>query len=129
MAIYELDVKVIPPKRPMIRIDHPDIVFDTRKEKERPVIRAIRDAHVQRRPVLVGTVSVQESERLSHALREVPHKVLNARDEEEAEIIARGGELGSVTISTNMAGRGTDIRLGEGAAALGRAVRDWDQPA
>ena len=82
LSIYELDVEVIPPNRPMIRVDHPDIVFDTKKEKERAVIGAIRDAHLERRPVLVGTVSVEESERLSHSLRDVPHKVLNARNEE-----------------------------------------------
>jgi preprotein translocase subunit SecA len=118
--IYGLDVVVVPPNRPVIRIDHPDAAFDTKEEKERAVIASIHRAQEIGRPVLVGTVSVEESERLSAQLRDIPHRVLNARnEEEEAGIIARAGELGAVTISTNMAGRGTDIRLGEGAAALG----------
>jgi preprotein translocase subunit SecA len=118
--IYGLDVVVIPPNRPVIRIDHPDAAFDTKEEKERALIASIHRTHEMGRPVLVGTVSVQESERLSAQLRDTPHRVLNARnEEEEAGIIARAGELGAVTISTNMAGRGTDIRLGEGVAALG----------
>jgi preprotein translocase subunit SecA len=119
-AIYELDVEVIPTNRPVIRVDHPDVLFRTKQEKERAVIEEIRRVHLTGQPVLVGTVSVQESERLSAALKDIPHQVLNARnEEEEAGIIARAGELGAVTVSTNMAGRGTDIRLAEGVTALG----------
>jgi preprotein translocase subunit SecA len=95
-------------------------LFQTKQEKERAVKEEIRRAHSTGQPVLVGTVSVEESERLSTALRDIPHEVLNARNEEqEAEIIARAGQLSAVTISTNMAGRGTDIRLGGGVADLG----------
>jgi preprotein translocase subunit SecA len=119
-SIYGLDVEVIPTNRPVIRVDHPDVLFETKLEKERAVIEEIRRAHQAGRPVLVGTVSVRESERLSASLRGIPHQVLNARNEEkEAGIIARAGERGAVTISTNMAGRGTDIRLGKGVAELG----------
>jgi len=119
-AIYERDVEVIPTNRLVIRVDHPDVLFQTKQEKERAVIDEIRRVHLTGQPVLVGTVSVQESERLSAALRDIPHEVLNARnEEEEADIIARAGELGAVTVSTNMAGRGTDIRLAEGVTALG----------
>ena len=118
--IYDLDVKVIPTHRPVIRVDHPDLVFRTKQEKERAVIDEIRRIHETGQPVLVGTASVEESERLSTGLNDVPHQVLNARnDEEEAAIIARAGERGAVTISTNMAGRGTDIRLGDDVAARG----------
>jgi preprotein translocase subunit SecA len=104
----------------MIRVDHPDVKFRTKREKESAVVNEIRDVHQTGRPILVGTASVEESERLSTALGGIRHEVLNARnEEEEAAIIARAGEPGAVTISTNMAGRGVDIRLGEGVAGLG----------
>jgi preprotein translocase subunit SecA len=119
-AVYGLDVEVIPPNRPVIRIDHPDVLFPTKRDKERAVIEEIRRVHLTGRPVVVGTRSVEESERISPQIRDIPHQVLNARHEEdEARMIARAGERGSVTISTNMAGRGTDIKLGEGVAELG----------
>jgi len=118
--IYDLDVEVIPTNRPMIRVDHTDRIFDTKEEKESAVVEEINRVHSTGQPILVGTASVEESERLSECLGHVPHRVLNARnDEEEAAIIARAGERGAVTISTNMAGRGTDIRLGKGVAELG----------
>ena len=118
--IYGLEVEVIPTNRPMIRIDHPDELFNTKREKEAAVIEEIRRVHATGQPVLVGTRSVEESERLSGRLRGGEHQVLNARHEEqEAGMIARAGERNAVTISTNMAGRGTDIRLGQGVAELG----------
>jgi preprotein translocase subunit SecA len=118
--IYQLDVEVIPTNRPVIRVDDPDVTFRTKQEKEQAVVQEIRRVQQSGRPILVGTVSVAESERLSERLRDVPHQVLNARHEErEAGIIARAGERGAVTISTNMAGRGTDIPLGKGVAELG----------
>ena len=117
---YGLDVEIIPTHRPVIRIDHPDVVFATRQEKEQALVEEIRQAHATGQPVLVGTSSVEESERLSETLTGIRHEVLNARnDEQEAAIIARAGERGAVTISTNMAGRGSDIRLGQGVAELG----------
>jgi preprotein translocase subunit SecA len=118
--IYGLEVECIPPNRPVIRIDHPDVVFPTKAEKERAILEEIQSAHARGQPVLVGTASVAESERLSALLEGVPHEILNARnDEREAAIVARAGECGAITISTNMAGRGTDIVLGSGAAGLG----------
>jgi preprotein translocase subunit SecA len=118
--IYGLQVETIPPNKPVIRLDHPDKVFETRHEKEQAVLVEIRRAHEIGQPVLVGTGSVEESERLSGLLADVPHRVLNARNDElEAGIIAHAGERCAVTISTNMAGRGTDIRLGEGVPLLG----------
>lgn len=118
--IYGLEVEVIPTNRPVIRVDLPDRVFQTRAEKEEVVLAEIRRFHQSGQPVLIGTASVEESERLSGALKDIPHHVLNARNEEhEAGIVARAGEAWAVTISTNMAGRGTDIRLGETVAALG----------
>jgi preprotein translocase subunit SecA len=118
--VYGLRVEVIPTNRPVIRIDHPDVLFRTKAEKEHALAAEIRRAHAMGQPVLVGTASVAESERLSSLLTDLPHEVLNARhDEREAAIIARAGEHGSVTVSTNMAGRGTDIRLGAGVAELG----------
>lgn len=120
LKIYNLDVEVIPTNRPVIRVDHPDLVFRTRREKEQAVLNEIRQVHLTGRPVLIGTASVGESERLSTLLHDVPHQVLNARHEEvEAGLIARAGELGAVTISTNMAGRGTDIALGCGVPDIG----------
>jgi len=119
-SVYGLDVEVIPTNRPVIRIDQPDIVFASRREKERAVIREIGEVQANGRPVLVGTRSVEESERLSRQISGIPHQVLNARNEEqEAQMIARAGERQAVTISTNMAGRGTDIKLGAGVAELG----------
>ncbi len=118
--VYGLKVEVIPTNKPMIRIDHPDMLYPTKAEKERAVVQDIRRAHATGQPVLVGTASVAESQRLSAILSDLPHNVLNAlHDEQEAAIIARAGERGAITISTNMAGRGTDIRLGEGVASLG----------
>jgi preprotein translocase subunit SecA len=119
-AIYELEVKVIPANRPVVRVELADRIFKTQLEKEQAVIEEVRTLHRRGRPVLVGTASVEESERLSRAMSDIPHHVLNARNEaQEAEIIAQAGQLAAVTISTNMAGRGTDIRLGEGVADLG----------
>jgi preprotein translocase subunit SecA len=119
-TIYGLEVEVIPTNRPVIRVDYPDVLFQTKQEKEDALIHEIRRVHQAGRPILVGTVSVEESERLSANLRDIPHQILNARNEEkEAGIIARAGELRAVTISTNMAGRGTDIPLGKGVHELG----------
>ncbi len=123
-ACYGLDVETIPTNRPVIRRDEPDVVFATKAEKEQAVIEEIRKVHATGQPILVGTASVEESERLSAALaagpEPIPHHVLNARnEEEEAGIIALAGQRGAVTISTNMAGRGVDIQLGDGVAALG----------
>jgi preprotein translocase subunit SecA len=113
--LYGLDVVVVPTHRPMIRVDHPDIVYTHRDAKERAVVEEIQRAHASGRPVLVGTLSVEESERLAARLRNagVACEILNAKnDAMEARVIARAGAPGAVTMSTNMAGRGTDIRLG-----------------
>jgi preprotein translocase subunit SecA len=120
--IYNLKVEVIPTHRPMIRVDHPDLVFTKRAAKEKALLDEIQRIHDTGQPVLVGTASVEESERLSRELtqRAISHHVLNAKnDEQEAAIVAHAGECGAVTISTNMAGRGTDIRLGSGVAERG----------
>jgi preprotein translocase subunit SecA len=117
---YGFKVVVIPPHRPCIRIDEPDVVFTQKRAKMQALIREIADVHILGRPILVGTLSVRESEELAAALHEagVECQVLNARNDEfEARIVAEAGRLGAVTISTNMAGRGTDIRLGGGTEA------------
>jgi preprotein translocase subunit SecA len=120
LKVYGLQVEAIPTNRPMIRVDHPDVVFPTKAAKEEAVVAEIRRAHATGQPVLVGTASVADSERLSALLADLPHEILNARhDEREAAIIARAGARGAVTVSTNMAGRGTDIRLGDGVVELG----------
>src|ERR1700737_285147 len=120
--IYKLDVNVIPTNRPVARKDHNDRIYKTRREKYNAVINEIRDHHTKQQPVLVGTVSVEASELLSRMLKreKIPHNVLNAKFHmQEAEIVARAGQPGTVTISTNMAGRGTDIKLGSGVADRG----------
>jgi preprotein translocase subunit SecA len=113
--VYKLPVTVIPTNRPVIREDLPDIVYADQEARNRAVAEEILKVHQMGRPILVGTASVEESERLSRRLRSagIEHSVLNARnDEAEAEIVAQAGALGAVTVSTNMAGRGTDILLG-----------------
>ncbi len=120
--IYALDVNVIPTNRPVKRVDENDRIYKTRREKYNAVIEGIRQAHAKGQPVLVGTASVESSELLGRMLKreKIPHTVLNAKYHmQEAEIVARAGLKGSVTISTNMAGRGTDIKLGEGVSDLG----------
>ena len=120
--IYNLEVLVIPTNMPMIRDDRNDLIYKTEKEKINAVIRDVKELNKQKRPVLIGTISIEKSEMLSkHLLRAgVKHHVLNAKNhEKEAEIVAHAGQSGMVTISTNMAGRGTDIKLGEGVAELG----------
>ncbi len=120
--IYGLDVVVIPTNEPMIRIDFPDVIYKTKEEKYEAVLDEIVKLHEKGQPVLVGTVSIDVSEDLSRRLKKrgVKHNVLNAKNHEaEAEIIAQAGQEGAVTISTNMAGRGTDIVLGEGVTQLG----------
>jgi preprotein translocase subunit SecA len=120
--IYDLDVMVIPTNQPMIRDDFPDAIYKTRQEKFDAVIDEIKELHTRGQPVLVGTISIDVSENLSKKLkkRSIKHTVLNAKNhEKEAEIIAMAGQPGAVTISTNMAGRGTDIVLGEGVTDLG----------
>jgi preprotein translocase subunit SecA len=123
--IYNLDVLVIPTNKPVKRIDYPDLVYKTKKEKFNQVVEEIERLHKQGRPVLVGTVSVETSEFLSGLLKKkgIPHNVLNAKNHErEAEIIAQAGRLGAVTISTNMAGRGTDILLGGNPDFLAKEI-------
>ena len=120
--IYRLTVVAIPTHRPCIRIDDNDIVFKTRKEKYQFAIKEIAEAHKRGQPVLVGTASVEASETLGRmlAMAKVPHKILNAKHHEaEADIVSMAGQRGAVTIATNMAGRGTDIKLGEGVRELG----------
>jgi preprotein translocase subunit SecA len=120
--IYNLDVSVIPTNMNMIRRDYPDVIYKTRREKFDAAIQEIIDLHGKGQPVLVGTVSIDVSESVSKKLKKrgVPHNVLNAKNhEEEAEVIANAGQPGAVTISTNMAGRGTDIVLGEGVTEVG----------
>ena len=120
--IYGLDVLVIPTNKPMIRIDNPDVIYKTRREKFDAVIDEIVELHKKGQPALVGTISIDVSENFSKKLkkRSIKHSVLNAKNHEgEAEIIALAGQRGAVTISTNMAGRGTDIVLGEGVTKLG----------
>ncbi len=120
--IYKLDVIEIPTHKPMIRIDHPDKVYKTEKAKFEAIVQEIVETHKKGQPVLVGTVSIEKSEMLSEMLKKygIKHEVLNAKHhEKEAMIIAKAGQKGAVTIATNMAGRGTDIVLGEGVAELG----------
>src|SRR5882724_1809653 len=120
--IYKLDVNMIPTNRPVRRTDNNDRIYKTRREKYNAVINEIRDCHSKEQPVLVGTVSVEASELLSRMLKreKIPHNVLNAKFHmQEAEIVARAGQPGTVTISTNMAGRGTDIKLGDRVAERG----------
>ena len=120
--IYSLDVVVVPTNKPMIRIDYPDVIYKTRRAKYKAVVKEIVELHKTGRPVLVGTTSITQSEELSAHLKKagVPHNVLNAKyHEKEAAIVAQAGQMGQVTIATNMAGRGTDIVLGEGVAELG----------
>ncbi len=120
--IYKLDVLVVPTHMKMIRKDHPDCIYRTESEKFKAVAREIKELYEIKRPVLVGTISITKSEKLSEMLKRtgIPHQVLNAKQhEKEAEIVARAGQPGSVTISTNMAGRGTDIVLGPGVVDLG----------
>lgn len=120
--IYGLDVIVIPTHKPVARIDYPDVVYKTEKAKFNAIVEEIIETHKTGQPVLVGTVSIEKSEYLSSLLkrRGIPHQVLNAKyHEKEAEIISHAGELGMVTIATNMAGRGTDIKLGEGVKEVG----------
>ena len=123
--IYGLEVVVVPTHRPMRRKDHPDLVYKTKGEKWKAVVELIKKEHEKGRPILVGTISIEDSEHLSKLLQKekIPHNVLNAKHhEKEAEIIAQAGRLGAVTISTNMAGRGTDILLGGNPEYLAREI-------
>ena len=120
--IYGMDVIEIPTNRPIARIDHQDAVYKTKKEKFKAVVEEVKDAHEKGQPVLVGTITIETSELISGMLKRegIPHTVLNAKfHEQEAEIVAQAGQHGAVTIATNMAGRGTDIKLDEDAREAG----------
>lgn len=122
IQVYGMEVVVIPTHKPMIRVDHDDLIFRTQEEKFEAVVKEIEERHKKGQPVLVGTTSIEKSELLSRMLKKkgIPHEVLNAKHhEKEAEIVAKAGQKGAVTIATNMAGRGTDIKLGPGVAELG----------
>ena len=124
--IYKLDVTVVPTNRALVRVNNPDVVYKTEREKFDAVVQEIKELHEKGRPILIGTVSIEKSERLSKLLKKggVPdHQVLNAKyHEKEAEIVAQAGRMGAVTIATNMAGRGTDILLGGNADSLAREM-------
>ena len=136
--VYGLDLQIIPPHRPCVRVDLPDLVYTSAEAKRSAVIREIARVHASGRPILVGTASVDESEELGVELYKsgISHNILNAkRDDREARVVAEAGALGAVTLSTNMAGRGTDIRLGGSNTALerqshstGRPLRHWNKP-
>ena len=120
--IYKLDVTVIPTNRPCQRIDLNDSIYKTRREKFNAVVNTVKELHTKGQPVLVGTISVDDSEIISRMLKNsnVPHNVLNAKNHQhEADIVANAGQKGAVTVATNMAGRGTDIKLGEGVREIG----------
>jgi preprotein translocase subunit SecA len=120
--IYNLDVVVVPTNMPMVRTDFPDVIYKTKREKYEAVLDEIEELHAKGQPVLVGTISIDVSEQLSKKLkvRGIPHEVLNAKHhEKEAQIVSQAGQKAQVTISTNMAGRGTDIVLGQGVVDLG----------
>ena len=120
-AIYKLDVVEIPTNRPVVRVDHSDVVYKNEAGKLRAIVRQVQECHAKGQPVLVGTISIEKSELVSRMLKRenVPHTVLNAKyHEKEAQIVAQAGKLGAVTIATNMAGRGTDIMLGGNAEYL-----------
>jgi preprotein translocase subunit SecA len=120
--IYNLDVLVMPTNRDMIREDFPDVIYKNQAAKYRAIVKEIQELHKKGQPVLVGTISIDVSEKISKLLKKikVPHEVLNAKQHErEAEIVANAGQKGKITIATNMAGRGTDIKLGEGVRELG----------
>ena len=120
-AIYQLDVVEIPTNRPVVRVDHPDVVYKNEAGKLRAIVRQVQACHEKGQPVLVGTISIEKSELVSRMLKRenIPHTVLNAKyHEKEAQIVAQAGKLGAVTIATNMAGRGTDIMLGGNADYL-----------
>ena len=122
-AIYKLDVVEIPTNRPVIRIDHSDVVYKTEAGKFRAIVEQVKACHAKGQPVLVGTISIEKSEQLSKMLKRqgIPHSVLNAKHHEaEAQIVAQAGKFGAVTIATNMAGRGTDIMLGGNADFLAK---------
>ncbi|WP_182187998.1 preprotein translocase subunit SecA [Pectinatus frisingensis] len=122
IKIYKLPVIVVPTNMPVLRTDYPDVIYKTKKAKLKAVIQAIKDYHAKGQPVLVGTTSIVQSEEISALLKKthIPHNVLNAKyHEKEAQIIAGAGQIGAVTIATNMAGRGTDITLGDGVAENG----------
>ncbi|MGN0977160.1 MAG: preprotein translocase subunit SecA [Faecousia sp.] len=131
-AIYNLDVVEIPTNKPVIRQDHPDVVYKTEAGKFRAIIRQVKECHAKGQPVLVGTISIEKSEVLSKLLKRegIPHNVLNAKYHEmEAQIVAQAGQYGAVTIATNMAGRGTDIVLGGNAEYLAKAeLRKTEMP-
>ncbi len=122
--IYKLDVVEIPTNRPVIRVDHPDVVYRTKDAKYRAIVRQVEECAAKGQPVMVGTVSIEVSEHISKLLKAkgIRHEVLNAKyHEREAEIVAQAGRFGAVTIATNMAGRGTDIKLGGNADFLAKS--------